>query len=343
MRDEQVPQQEVDTLKKLIPAGIVTGVILIGLLMTVGLVNVHPTEVAVEVNKFAGKVNPVPQSVGYHLYNKWKTDMVTYKVASRAFPGDTAGSERSKEYTLDLKTNDGQNINVDMTIIYSLIASEVPGLHQAVGTHYEDQILLPQIRSEARLVIGGYSAEEIYQGKVRDVIQQAIKDRLIHTLKDYPAIKIHDALLRHFAFSQQFEGAIEAKKMAAQQVEINKNKAAAQEQEALREKAEATGFKFKAVQEAEGRAEAMKIEADSQRYKLEAEAAGNLAKYKAEAEGKRLSAEALGGGQNVVALEFASKLAPSLQVWGIPVGQSNSSIMDVSGIFGNMLPKKKAE
>lgn len=324
--------------------GPIIGVALLIVLMfcglTFGWVNVHPTEVAVEINKVAGKINPVPRGVGYHFFNKWVTDMVIYKVASRAFPGDTSGSERGKDYTLELKTNDGQNINVDMTIIYSLKANEVPALHQAVGKTYEDQILLPQIRSEARLVIGGYSAEEIYQGKVRDVIQQAIKERLTKTIEEYPAIQIHDALLRHFAFSQQFEGAIEAKKMAAQQVEINKNKAAAQEQEALRQKAEATGFKFKAVQEAEGRAEAMKVEADAQRYKLEAEAAGNLAKYTAEAEGKRLAAAALGGGQNVVNLAFAEKLAPTLQVWGIPVGQSNTSLMDVSGIFGKMLERK---
>jgi regulator of protease activity HflC (stomatin/prohibitin superfamily) len=310
-------------------------------LMTFGWVNVHPTEVAVEINKVMGKVSEIPKGVGYHFFNRWVTDMVIYKVSSRAYPGDTSGNERGKDYTLELKTNDGQNISVDMTIIYSLKANEVPSLHQAVGQNYEDQILLPQIRSEARLVIGGYSAEEIYQGKVRDVIQQAIKDRLITTVAEYPAIIIHDALLRHFAFSTEFEKAIELKKMAAQQVEINKNKAAAQEQEALRQKAEATGFKFKAVQEAEGRAEAMKVEADAQRYKLEAEAAGNLARYKADAEGKRLSAEALGGGQNVVNLAFAEKLAPTLQVWGIPVGQTNTSLMDVSGIFGKMLEKKE--
>ncbi len=322
--------------------GVVVLIVLIFTGLTFGWVNVHPTEVAVEVNKVAGKVLPVPQGVGYHFFNKWITDMVIYKVASRAFPSDTSDSERGSEYTLELKTNDGQNINVDMTIIYSLRANEVPALHQSVGINYEDQILLPQIRSEARLVIGGYSAEDIYQGKVRDDIQKKIRERLRETVSEYPAIQIHDALLRHFAFSPQFEQAIEQKKLAAQQVEINKNRALAQEEIAKQQEAEARGLKLQAVQKAQGEAEAVKINADARRYALEQEAAGDLARYKAEAEGKRLAAEALGGGQNVVALKFAEMIPPHLQVWGIPTGENNTSLMDVSGVFGKMFEKKSA-
>lgn len=315
-------------------------IVLLFTILSFGMVNVHPTEVAVEINKVEGKVMEMPKGVGYHFYNKWVTDMVTYHVNARAYPSDTSGNENSKKYNLDLKTNDGQNINVDLTIIYSLKANEVPLLHQAVGQNYEDQILLPQIKSEARLVIGGFSAEEIYQGKVRDAIQQTIKEKLTKTLSPFPAIQIQDALIRHFAFSPAFEGAIEAKKLAAQGVEINKNKALAQEEEAKRQEAEARGMKFKVVQEAEGRAQSAKIEADANRYKLEQEAAGNLARYKAEAEGVRLRAEALGGGQNVVALAFAEKISDKLQIWGVPVGQNNSSIMDLSGVFGKMFKKE---
>ena len=318
---------------------IVAVVVLLMFIFTFGWVNVHPTEVAVEVNKVQGKVIPIPKSVGYHFFNRWVSDMVVYRVAARAFPTDTAGNERAKDYTLDLKTNDGQNINVDLTIIYALRAGEVPALHQQVGKTYEDQVLLPQIRSEARLVIGGYSAEEIYQGKVRDTIQQSMKERLIETLAQYPAIQIQDALIRHFAFSPDFEKAIERKKLAAQEVEINKNLALAQEEMAKKQEADARGKKLMAIQDAEGEAQARKINADAERYKLEQEAAGKLAIYKAEAEGKRLAAEALGGGANVVALKFAENIPDKLQIWGIPVGQNNTSIMDMSGVFSGMFKK----
>ncbi len=308
-------------------------------LMSFGWVNVAPTEVAVEVNKIAGKVNPQPLGVGYHFFNRWMTDMVLYKVSARSFPSTSMASEGRRQYNLEVKTNDGQNVLVDMTIIYSLNAKDVPILHQTIGTNYEDQVLLPQIRSEARIAIGAYSAEEIYQGKVRDQIQLNIKDKLAEVLSKFPAIQIQDALIRHFEFSADFERAIEQKKLAAQQVEINKNKALAQEEEAKRQEAEARGLKLRAIQDAQGRAESVKIEADALKYRLEQEAAGKLAVYQAEAEGKKLLAEALGGGNNVVALKFAEQIPDKLQIWGIPVGQSNTSLMDLSGVFGKLFPK----
>ncbi len=323
-------------------AGFIAFAVIMTVITCFGWINVAPTEVAVEVDKLAGKVRETPRGVGYHFFNRWLTDMVIYKVAARSFPADNTEMRENKKYTLDLKTNDGQNIEVDLTIIYGLKANEVPLLHQQIGSTFEDQVLLPQIRSEARLAIGSCSAEEIYQGKVRDLIQVSIKSKLQESLGKYPAIQIHDALLRHFRFSSEFERAIEQKKLAAQQVEINKNRALAQEEEAKRQEAEARGLKLKAIQDAEGRAQSAKIEADGERYRLEQEAAGKLANYKADAEGKRLSAEALGGGQNVVALEFAKNIPSKLQVWGIPTGANNTTLMDLNGVFKGMLDKKEA-
>lgn len=314
---------------------------LLAFIMTFGWVNIAPTDVGVEINKLAGKVNETPLGVGYHFFNRWVTDVVTYRISSRAYPENVMKSEKADDYTLELKTNDGQNVKVDLTIVYSLKAIEVPILHQTVGQRYEEQILLPQIRSEARIAIGGFSAEEIYQGKVRDDIQKNVKERLAQALSKYPAIQIQNALMRSFSFSSEFEKAIEQKKLAAQQVEINKNKALAEEEEAKRKEAQARGEKLKTIQEAEGRAQSVKIEADASRYKLEQNAAGNLAIYKADAEGKKLQAEALGGGQNVVALAFAERIPDKLQIYAYPVGQQSTSIMDVSGLFSNMLKKKE--
>lgn len=335
-------EKKVNLVKLSIKVGIgLLSLIFIMVFMPIGIITVQPNEIAVEVDKVGHKVVTEPQGVGYHIYNRWSTDMIPYIVSARSYPSDTMANEKGKEYTMDLKTNDGQNVSVDLTVIYALIAKEVPSLHAQIGTHYEDQILLPQIRSEARLVIGNYSAEEIYNGKVRDLIQQSIKDRLIKVLAKYPAIQIQDALMRHFSFSPQFEQAIEAKKLAAQQVEIFKNQALAQEEQAKQQEAKARGGKLQAVQEAEGRAQSAKIEADANRYKLEQEALGMLAKYKAEAEGRRLSVEALGGGVNYVNLKFAENIPDKLQIWGIPTGANSTSLMDISGVFGNMFKQNK--
>lgn len=319
------------------------GFIILIAMSVVGIINVSSTQVAVEIDKLKGEVKKDARGVGYHFYNRWTTDMILYKIAARSFPQQSMATEGHKEYNMELKTNDGQNVSIDMTIIYGLDPKQVPQLHQTVGVNYEDQILLPQVRSEARIAIGGYSAEEIYQGKVRDEIQNQIKDKLAEKLSKFPAIMVHDALIRHFEFSPQFETAIESKKLAAQQVEVNRNRALAQEEESKRMEAEAKGMKLRAIQDAQGRAESAKIEADGERYKLEQEAAGQLALYKAEAEGKRLSADALGGGQNVVALEFAKNIPDKLQIWGIPTGQQSTSLMDLSGVFKGMLKPQDKE
>lgn len=327
------------------------GSLLFAMLLPFGWINVRPTEAAVEVDKFAHKVNPLPLGVGYHFFNRWSTDMVIYEVQSRAFPSQSMASEGQKEYNMELKTNDGQNVNIDITILYALRSNEVPALHQTIGPNYADQILLTQMRSEARLAIGQYTAEELYQGKVREEIQNHVRQKLSENLEKYPAIQIQDALIRHFSFSPAFEQAIEQKKLAEQQVEVNKKRALAQEEESKRQEAQARGAKLQVIQEAqaqsesistmaEGKAKAMRIEADAKRYQLEQEAAGDLARYKAEAEGKRLSADALGGGQNVVALEFAKNIPDKLQIWGIPTGSNNTTLMDLNGVFKGMLDRK---
>jgi len=312
--------------------GIVIIVICLFLMGSCGLVNVKSTDVAVRVDKIMGKVDQKIYGVGYHFFNRITTDMFVYHVGTRSFPGDSMKTEQmDNKWTLDLKTNDGQAVNIDLTVLYCLKPNEVPALHQQVGTNYEDQVLLPMVRSEARIAIGNYSAEELYQGKVREEIQKGLTVKLANALSKYPAILIQDTAMRHFAFNSEFEKAIEAKKLAAQNVEVNKQRALAQLEESKRIEAEATGGKLKAIQEAQGRAQSAKTEADASRYAKEQEAQGNLALAKADAEGKRLQANALGSGKNVVALEFAKHLAPTLKTVIVPAGQNSTNLMDLSG------------
>lgn len=328
----------------LIGWGIKIGVLLLVIFLLfvvvpVGIINVAPNQAAVEIDKMAGKVNQTPQGVGYHIFNRWSTDMVPYVISSRSYPADGSDAEQDV-----VKTSDGQNVNVKIMIIYSLNSNQVPALHQEVGPDYEAQIILPQLRSEARLAISNYTAEDIYTGKARDEMQSQIRDRMIASMKSYPAINIHDALIKGFSFSQQFEAAIEQKQLQSQQVEINKNKTLAMLQTAQQQQAEASGTKLQAIEQAEGEAQATKLKADANRYSQEQDAAGKLAIYKAEAEGKKLAAEALGGGQYVVALEFAKNLSPDLKIYAYPTGApGTTTIMDATGVLKGMMNPKKEE
>lgn len=67
-----------DMKKNLLVFLAVVGLVIFGV-VSFGWIDVHPTEVAVEINKVAGKVSEKPLGVGYHFYNRWITDMVIYK------------------------------------------------------------------------------------------------------------------------------------------------------------------------------------------------------------------------------------------------------------------------
>lgn len=352
-REEQEQLERKEKGKKMLK--VIVAVLVIALLgvfvCPVGCTNVDPTDGAVKVNKMGNSIDPEPWGVGFHFYNRWMTDVETYKVATRSFPGDAGTSELSDEYTMELKTSDGQNVNVDMTLLYSLRMKELPMLHSKIGRNYESEVLMPQMKSEARLAFGAYAAEDIYQGKVREQIQRQVLEKLQESLAKtnstgelmYPSIQVTDVLVRHLSFSKDFERAIEQKKLASQQVEINRQMALAEEEKAKQIEATARGEKMKVLQQAEGEgqsaetrakgeAAAIKVKADAMQYQLECEAKGNLAKYTAEAEGKRLSAQALAGagGEQVVALEFAKNIPPTLQTYAIPAGAN------INAICGNM-------
>ena len=313
-------------------------IFLLPLIVGCVVANVEPGEGGVKTVKFVGKrgIEEKVYDIGTHFYVPVIRDFVVYRWQARNFPESVAEREEEEEYLLQFKTTDGQNVQCDVSVIYSLEKAKLYRLHDNPGPDYENQLLLPTMLSFSRIELGKYSAEDIYQGAVREEMQEKIKSAMNEFLNPYHII-INEALLQNFAFSPEFEKRVEEKKLAAQQVEINKNYVLAAQEEAKRKEAEAEGGKLAAIKEAEGKAQSQKIAADANRYAKEQDAKGILAIKLSEAEGQKKLAEALGGGQNVVALRFAEELPEKLQIWGVPTGGGDSSsFMDLSGIFGGM-------
>ena len=148
-------------------------------------------------------------------------------------------------------------------------------------------------------------------------------------------LEVVDILLRRFEFTEEYQAAIEQKKIASEQ------HLAAVEWAKKRE-AEARGEKLAVIQEAEGKAERIKMEADAELYAQMKEAEGTRQVGLAQADVRAAMVEAMGGGDVLVRMEFAKKLSPSLQVWGVPTGQQNNSVLDLSGVFGSMFPKAES-
>jgi regulator of protease activity HflC (stomatin/prohibitin superfamily) len=161
--------------------GLLAVVFLLVLVFPFRWVNLEGTEGAVKTLKFKQMVEPEPYGVGLHFYNYWFSSMKRYTISSRAFPGNVAKSEESKQYTMELKTADGQNVNVDMTLQVSLRMKELVllSLHasatslnvEAIRRHIErakaagNQILefanrkAAEIRTEGDRAAAGYYRE----------------------------------------------------------------------------------------------------------------------------------------------------------------------------------------
>jgi regulator of protease activity HflC (stomatin/prohibitin superfamily) len=235
---------------------------------------------------------------------------------------------------ISFKTRDGQIAWIDATIRYRLMYDKIPVLHREYGHDYLESVLLPTIRSLLNNKLGEYAAEEIYDGKIRQLVSVEVTDLVNRGQEGRRGtmdvgLEVIDVLLRRFEFTEEFQTAIEQKKIASEQ------HLAAVEWAKKRE-AEAEGEKLALIQNALGRAAQVREEADADLYSRQKAAKGIRDVGLAEAEARAAMVQAMGGGDILVQLEFAKNLSPKLQIWGIPTGQQNHSIMDLSGVFGSM-------
>ena len=235
------------------------------------------------------------------------------------------------------KTKDGQKAWIDVTVRYRLIFKDLPKIHREYGKTYVENVLRPTVRSLVNNKLGEYSAQEIYDGRTRQKVAKEIRQLVNHGFEGQRGtldigLEVIDILFRRFEFTEEYQAAIEQKRIASEQH-------LAAEEMAKKKEAEARGEKLAMIQKAEGEAEKVKKEADARLYAKRKEAEGIAAVGLAEAQAKEAMSKALGGGDMLVRLEFAKHLGEGFQVWGIPTGEKSTSVMDLSGVFQSMFPE----
>lgn len=99
---------------------------------------------------------------GTHWKAPWN-DVYTYKV-----------NEMSAEENMDILDKNGLSIHVDITVRYFPIPEQIGYVHQKFTQSYVDVLVIPEVRSTVRQVMGRYTAEEIYSTK-RAEVETAIK------------------------------------------------------------------------------------------------------------------------------------------------------------------------
>lgn len=218
---------------------ILAGVIVVILLMfgSATFVTLQPGEKGVIFRKFAGGLDKEHiYNAGFHMIAPWN-DMIIYDVR-----------EQKVDETMDVLDKKGLPINVDVSVRFYPIYSKIGELHEKFGVKYIDKLVVPEVRSTVRQVMGRYTAEEIYSTKRSEVEQKIISETENVLNKPENNILMTTLLIRSINLPADYKKSIENK-------EIQKQEALAYQYKLEKESAEAK----RKVIAAEGEAKANKI------------------------------------------------------------------------------------
>ncbi|MEZ7843488.1 MAG: SPFH domain-containing protein [Opitutales bacterium] len=322
---------------------IAIAVLTIFLMVNFRVQRVSGTEVGIKVNNVTGDITVIEKS-GTNIYNGLLNSfhLLDMTVQRLEMVADPNRGERSNRDDLRIKTVDGSDVFLDLTINYQLRRDMVEETvtTSGLGDAYKYKWVRDYSRSVCRAVFGEMTTEEFYDASVRNQKAQMAMEELNKLLKSY-GIEVSSVIAEKFSFHPEYEERIRAKKLADQEVEeqISKAKAARQNQifrvvEATKKKevflatysgemqkliVEATANAERDVLDAEAYVIDTQLGADATFYQRDKNSQGILVKAKAEGEALTALANAYQGigGMNLVRRAYASKVG-DMKITGQP-------------------------
>ena len=117
--------------------------------------------------------------------------------------------EQAREETMDVLDKNGLSVNVDVTVRFNPIYNRIGELYEVFGTEYMNTLVVPEVRSSVRQVMGRYTAEEIYS-TMRTEVETSIKSETENILKER-YIDMRALLIRSINLPPDIKAAIENK------------------------------------------------------------------------------------------------------------------------------------
>ena len=188
--------------RKFLPAVIIVAISLIVIFSLSNSIfyTIQATERAVMFKKFSGgldKRNIIMP--GFHVKAPWN-DIYRYDV-----------TENQIEEKMDVLDKSGLNISVDITVRFHPMYDSIGEIHETFQREYVRRLVIPEVRSTVRQVMGRYTAEEIYSTK-RPEVEAAITKETEATL-GAPGnnVVMRALLIRSISLPDQIRQAIENK------------------------------------------------------------------------------------------------------------------------------------
>lgn len=313
------------------------------LMQTVRVKRVSGTEVGLLVNNVTGDITVIAES-GTNIYNGLLNTfhLLDMTVQRLEMVAQSNRGQRSGRDDLRIKTVDGSDVFLDLTINYQLRRDMVEEVVTTSGLEdaYKYKWVRDYSRSVCRAVFGEMTTEEFYDASVRNQKAQLAMIELNELLKPY-GIEISSVIAEKFSFHKEYEERIRAKKLADQEVEeqISKANAARQNQifrvvEATKKKevviasysgdmekliVEATATAERDIKQAEAYVIDTQLGADAIFYQRDKNAQAILVTAQAEGEALTAMAEAYEGigGVNLVKRAYAQKVG-GMRITGQP-------------------------
>ncbi len=180
---------------------IILGIIAIFIIMGISsniFYTINATERAIIFYKFGDgldKENVITQ--GFHVKAPWN-EVFIYGV-----------NEITSEENMDVLDKNGLSIHVDISARFNPIPEKIGYIHEKFTNNYVNVLVIPEVRSTVRQVMGRYTAEEIYSTK-RAEVENAIREeteKILH--ENY--VNARAVLIRSIVLPAQIKGAIENK------------------------------------------------------------------------------------------------------------------------------------
>lgn len=143
---------------------------------------------------------------GLHIVAPWNK-IIPYDVREQTVEFNDQG--QGSYGTLDVLDKNGLTITVEATVRYAPMSDKIGYIHEQFGVLYEEKLVIPEVRSSVRKVMGQYNAEEIYSTK-RAEVEQKIKDETKKILQKNN-IRMTSLLIRSIKIPQNLKNAIENK------------------------------------------------------------------------------------------------------------------------------------
>ena len=164
---------------------------------------------------------------GFHFIAPWNK-VIVYNVR-----------QHHKAEEMKVLSSNGLEITVDVSLWYFPLSNKLPNLHKFLGVDYDDQVVIPALRSASRTVIGRYTPEEIYSTK-KEAIQTEIFNETKKILED-KFIYVDKVLIRSIYLPEKIKEAIEGKLKQEQLAQEYEYKLDREKQEADRKRIAAEG------------------------------------------------------------------------------------------------------